>query len=461
MKARKRTPSSGPLNPPSSPARTVSPSSHSGGPPEPLRRPAGSPPMTADELQRIIAAGHAAAQCDDPLAAPAQRAIELLARLVATPSVSRHEANAARLLAGWLEDAGLESCIDEVGNAVGSFQTPGRTDRPVHIMLLGHIDTVPGDIPMRIEHRTLHGRGAVDAKGSLAAFAAAAARLAGQSSTLPPGFRLTIVGAVEEEIATSRGARHIAEQFKDEPPSACFIGEPSGVDGVTLGYKGRLIARARFQKDCAHSAGPETTAAEMATEFWQACKAIAGRHDSRLIEKNGPFYRLQTVLRSICSSDDGLHQAAECVVGFRLPCGGPSAQDLEARIRTLASDLPFNAPGVALTLEFEGHERPHQSPRDDAAARHLCTAIRKSIGRTPRLKLKTGTSDMNVVAPVFNCPIVAYGPGDSSLDHTPHEHVHLDLEYLPAIDVLVEAIRGLAWELARTNTQPAESVAAK
>ena len=49
-------------------------------------------------------------------------------------------------------------------------------------------------------------------------------------------------------------------------------------------------------------------------------------------------------------------------------------------------------------------------------------SIRREDGN-PRFKLKTGTSDMNVVGPVWDCPMLAYGPGDSSLDHTPEEHV--------------------------------------
>jgi LysW-gamma-L-lysine carboxypeptidase len=56
--------------------------------------------------------------------------------------------------------------------------------------------------------------------------------------------------------------------------------------------------------------------------------------------------------------------------------------------------------------------------------------------------LKTGTSDMNVVGPAWKCPIVAYGPGDSSLDHTPHEHVLLD-DYWRAVLVLEQALRRL------------------
>jgi LysW-gamma-L-lysine carboxypeptidase len=68
-------------------------------------------------------------------------------------------------------------------------------------------------------------------------------------------------------------------------------------------------------------------------------------------------------------------------------------------------------------------------------------AIREQGGR-PRFVHKTGTSDMNVVAPVWECPILAYGPGDSALDHTPDEHLHLD-EYQQAIGVLCAALAGL------------------
>ena len=49
--------------------------------------------------------------------------------------------------------------------------------------------------------------------------------------------------------------------------------------------------------------------------------------------------------------------------------------------------------------------------------------------------LKTGTADLNVVGPVWGCPVVAYGPGDAALDHTPHERLSLE-EYRRAVDVL-------------------------
>ena len=70
--------------------------------------------------------------------------------------------------------------------------------------------------------------------------------------------------------------------------------------------------------------------------------------------------------------------------------------------------------------------------------RAFLRAIREQDAR-PKFQVKSGTSDMNVVGPVWQCPILAYGPGDSSLDHTPHEQIELP-EYHRAIAVLVSVL---------------------
>jgi LysW-gamma-L-lysine carboxypeptidase len=49
---------------------------------------------------------------------------------------------------------------------------------------------------------------------------------------------------------------------------------------------------------------------------------------------------------------------------------------------------------------------------------------------------------MNVVGPAWACPVVAYGPGDSRLDHSPNEHLPLD-DYHRAIVVLAEVLSNL------------------
>ncbi len=67
----------------------------------------------------------------------------------------------------------------------------------------------------------------------------------------------------------------------------------------------------------------------------------------------------------------------------------------------------------------------------------------RSTGGEPKFVYKTGTADLNIVAPVWKCPAVVYGPGDSSLDHTPNEHISLE-DYAKAVQVLSEVLGKLS-----------------
>lgn len=348
-------------------------------------------------------------------------AVALLHELVATPSVSGSEAAAVHVFVRHAAAMGFDTEIDAAGNALAHKGATAATASR-HIVLLGHIDTVPGHIPVRITDGMLHGRGSVDAKGPLAAMLVGAA-----NSELPPGVRVTVAGAVGEETPDSPGARFLAGQFR---PHACIIGEPSGWDGVTLGYKGRLIGRLTCEKSCAHTAGPELSAADEVLAWWSRVLAEgeAFNHD-----RTRTFDRMQATVRGLFSRTDGLHESASLEAGFRLPPGVLPDQ-LSARFDSLA--------GPGCTTQWRGHEIAHASDRNDPVVRALSNAIR-THGGTPRPKLKTGTSDMNVVAPIWQCPIAAYGPGDSSLDHTPEERLEIS-EFNRSILVLTETVNRIS-----------------
>ena len=346
----------------------------------------------------------------------------VLVDLVSTPSVSGEERAAAGVFVRHGAALGMATEIDEAGNALAHR---GPADAPVHIMLLGHIDTVPGDIPVRIAGGVLHGRGSVDAKGPLAAMLCAAAR-----AHLPAGVRLTVAGAVGEETAGSPGARFLATQHR---PRACIIGEPSGWDGVALGYKGRLLATATAELPAAHSAAGEPSAGDLVCAWWQRVLAHVAGHNR---DRSGVFDTIQATVQSMSSTTDGLTSRASILAGFRLPPGvAPDG---------LAGELAGLAP-EHVRIECAGAERAYTTDRNDPVVRALSTAIRET-GTTPRPKRKTGTADLNVVGPVWGCPIAAYGPGDSSLDHTPHEHLALD-EFDRSVDVLARALTTLGTEL--------------
>ena len=198
------------------------------------------------------------------------------------------------------------------------------------MILLGHMDTVRGIVPVRVEQGRLYGRGAVDAKGPLAAFLCAAARLArsGEGQTRRP---VLVIGAVEEEAATSRGARAVVGRYT---PSACIIGEPSGSSAITIGYKGRLLVEYALTRSLSHSAGPLSSSSEMAAAFWERVRVHAEEWN-RQHAGNSAFAALLPSLRSINSTQDGLEEQARMVIGYRLPPGYDSA-GLQAQLQAWA-----------------------------------------------------------------------------------------------------------------------------
>ncbi|HLV12534.1 MAG TPA: [LysW]-lysine hydrolase [Trueperaceae bacterium] len=347
-------------------------------------------------------------------------AVELLTRAVSCPSPSGREEEVARLLVAAMSAGGAEACLDDAGNAVGVWG-----GGPVSVTFLGHMDTAPGTFPVRVSDGVLHGRGSVDAKGSLCAAVVAASRL---SAELLDRLTLRVVGAVEEESSGSRGCRHALTTLPR--PDFLIVGEPSGWDRYTLGYKGRVSARLEASRDSAHTAREDPSAAELLVDAYTALRGWVERDN---LGADGAFDRLQVTLRGLVSEDDGLVERSRGEVAFRLPPRW-SAAGLSARLGQLRLDR-----GVRLTVTSA--EEPVRADNASPLARAFRVAIR-SCGGVPRPVVKTGTSDMNVAAASWSVPMLAYGPGDSELDHTPHERLALG-EYLRAIAVLGRAVSEL------------------
>jgi LysW-gamma-L-lysine carboxypeptidase len=343
---------------------------------------------------------------------------ELLIDLVGQYSPSGQEAPAAGYLVDWMGANGFDARVDSAGNAVGSR---GPEDAAQTLMLLGHVDTVPGEIPVRVVDGELYGRGSVDAKGSLCTFAAATAQ-----ADLPPDWRVVVVGAVEEEVSSSRGARHVRERYE---PTLCIIGEPSGVDRITLGYKGCVSIDYALTRPLAHSSRPEPSVGALGAQFWQDILAWAQAENASAIRS---FDEIVPNLRQINTRSNHFHETVDLTVRFRLP---PHLTP-EAVVQAVT---PFTAPDSGLRVY--GVEQPYLGGKNNPLVRGLLAAIR-AHGARPNFVLKGGTSDMNVVGETWACPMVAYGPGDSRLDHTPDERLPLE-EYSAAVSVLRHFIEHL------------------
>ena len=188
----------------------------------------------------------------------------LLRKMLEIPSSSYQERALADYLAEAMTDLGFQAQIDGVGNVIGVIE---RGDGPT-VMLLGHMDTVSGRLPVHSEDGRLYGRGAVDAKGPLAAMICAAA-----GAVDFPG-RIVVVGVVEEETPRSRGA--MAIRATHAPPDALIIGEPSGWSSVVLGYKGKLDLRYTVKCPATHPSNPVPKASELAVACWDALVELLG-----------------------------------------------------------------------------------------------------------------------------------------------------------------------------------------
>ncbi|MGZ3583804.1 MAG: M20/M25/M40 family metallo-hydrolase, partial [Ktedonobacterales bacterium] len=242
----------------------------------------------------------------------------LLVGLLERYSPSGAERQASAWASEHMRALGLQSAVDAVGNLIATLPaTVSANEEQPPCVLLGHIDTVPGYIPVRREGDQLYGRGAVDAKGPLAAFLAAAARMA-QHRT-PRTRPLIVVGAVEEEAATSRGARAVQDRWR---PAYAIIGEPSGADAMTLGYKGRLLLTCHVEQPVAHTARPEESACARAVAFWAMLQTEAAQWNRTHAAQGtpgeaSPFAELMPSLRAIHSGSNGFVDWCELEIGYR------------------------------------------------------------------------------------------------------------------------------------------------
>jgi [amino group carrier protein]-lysine/ornithine hydrolase len=384
---------------------------------------------------------------------------ETLFNLVKIYSPSGSEQAAVKYLVGRMQALHFTQAVaDGAGNAVGVMG-----DGPRQVVLIGHIDTVPGEIQVRVEpsppappprgegseispltllpvgegpntlpltylppgegKMVLYGRGSVDAKGPLASF------VEGVAACGPlPGWQMVVIGAVGEE-ADSPGARHVVSRYH---PEYAIIGEPSCWERVTLGYKGSARFELSVRRLMMHSARQDESASEAVIRAWETIKARAAAFN---LERERIFDRLLVSIQGMDSGGDGFEEWACLRVGTRLP------PDLapEAWYGRLESDEGLSDI-AGLAIKPVGFPVPaYSAEKNTPLVRAFLQGIRKSGGQ-PGFVLKSGTSDMNFLAPAWGCPALAYGPGDSALDHTPDEHISLD-EYGRAVEVLQAVLK--------------------
>ncbi len=347
---------------------------------------------------------------------------QTLIHLVEQYSPSGSERAAVEWLVERMQELGFaDAFVDGAGNAVGKIGSG-----PKQVLLLGHIDTVPGEITVRVEEGILYGRGCVDAKGPLACFVDAVAEFVNSTAVGKlDGWQFVVIGAVEEE-RDSTGARYVVDRYA---PNFAIIGEPNRWDRISLGYKGSAWANLSTQRKQAHTASGESTACEQAVETWLAIKGFTDTFNQG---KERAFDKVLISLQSFESGADEFQQWARMRVTARLPLE-ISPDQWYQRLAEIAIDVKVEPVGFPVSA--------WQCQKNTPLVRALLSGIRAQ-GGMPSFVYKTGTADLNIVAPAWGCPALVYGPGDSGYDHTPDEQIRLD-EYTQAVRVLSAALKTL------------------
>lgn len=331
--------------------------------------------------------------------------VGLLVDIVAVPSPTGHEEDAARMLADRLPRFGWEtSHLDGAGSVIA---TRGNGDK--ELVLLSHIDTVPGGPKLFVNEERIEGRGSVDAKSSCCALA-----VGGGAVEVPEDWRITFVAAVGEEI-DSRGARF---RMPLHEPAALVVGEPTGSNGVALSYRGRILFSFVAEDSGAHrsgSPGPMSDTVLAAASMMQITENMGKGYSIAIMEMEG---------------HEAGKRSASITMDLRTPIGAQQ-DELELRLRETAAAF-----GVGLkVIEYAP---PHEVHKSDPVIRAFRTAIRDVTGEPPRVLAKQGTCDFNVLS-TWGCPMGAFGPGDSKYDHSSNEQIEIK-EFLRGVEVVKGAL---------------------
>ncbi len=371
-------------------------------------------------------------------------AVALAQALIRCESVTPDEGGALTLLQNVLEPAGF-TCHRLV------FSEPGTPDvdnlyarlgsgRP-HLSFAGHTDVVPvgnaaawtvppfsGDIC----DGNLYGRGAVDMKGCIAAFVAAALQHIHRHSGLPRG-SLSFIITGDEEGPSINGTMKMLDWLKarDEVIDACLVGEPSNPkalgDEIRIGRRGSLNADLIVHGKQGHSAYPQIADNPVP----KLARIIDRLATAKLDDGTANFQpsNLQVTVISVPNT------ASNVIPGRALATINLRYNDawtrpaIEAWVREMTARAAAEV-GAKYDLTFSGTGDVFLT-KPGPLVSTLKDAVRSVTGRVPALTTGGGTSDARFIKDI--CPVVEFGLVNATI-HQVDEHTSVaDLKTLTEI----------------------------
>ncbi len=358
-----------------------------------------------------------------------QYAINLLRKMLEIYSPSGMEHELAYFLKTELEKLNFNNVhIDEVGNVIAEC----GEGRP-KIMFLGHIDTVEGYLPVKISENRIYGRGAVDAKSSMAAMLIASSKWIRNSGSAS----IMLCCLVEEEKG-GRGIKNLLKKRLDA--DYAIFGEPCGVKRVTIGYKGHIGAVFSVKANPKHSSVvTEENAIESALTLLNNIKTEFSKHQS-------PKSYFDSLTSNIVKIEGGnsrntTPESCTFYLDIRIP-PRMNCDEVTAMLEKVTKE--FNEKhNTKSSLHIEFKVEPVLIDKHSSIVRAITRAILTVAGRPVSYIKKTGTGDMNLFALKTSIPVATYGPGNPQLSHTFEECIDID-EYLTSIDIYYKIIDELS-----------------
>jgi [amino group carrier protein]-lysine/ornithine hydrolase len=353
-------------------------------------------------------------------------AVEFLKSSLEKYTPSRAEASLATVLKDkCVNELGFEEAyIDSVGNMIA---TKGNGEP--RILLCGHMDTVPGSIPVRIQNGYIYGRGASDAKAPLISMLLAASEFPKQRGTI-------ILAAVVDEEGNATGIKHLVSKNLDV--NYAIFGEPSGLNKITVAYKGRLGVR--LVCDVGNSA--HASAPWMARNSIEEMSTLWGELRSEIISSESLKSGSNSVSCAITEIEGGSShnvtpQRCKATIDIRIPVG-TTCDELLRKIDVVVNRVSKSR-GIGIKYRTEDRTEPFESEFRSVLVRALSLSIMDVCKVRPSLIRKTGTGDMNILGNALKMPAVTYGPGDPHSSHTVNERIKIQ-EYISSIEIYIRSL---------------------
>jgi len=337
-------------------------------------------------------------------------------------------ARCADLIASRLRQLGLTTrLIDPSGSAPSVVGVFGAGERALYFS--GHYDVVPaqhqGQFAPEVRKGILHGRGAADMKGGIAAMAFAIHAL--DKVGFEPAGRIVSMSVPDEETSGPGGTVALAAAgFVERDAVGMLTMEPTG--GVVWNAnRGVISLRITVKGKPAH-VGLHFRGANAFRGMLDVAGKLA-EIEARIAQRRTAFnIKPDAARRSVLLLGGELAGGHNFNVvpdraSFTVDRRTNPEEDFDLeRDRLLEVVEKVRAPGLKFTVEVLQEGRSSTTSVKSALARSLGSSIRRVTGKAERFELCPGVLETRHYA-ALGIPALAYGPGLLSVSHGSHEFV--------------------------------------